>query len=407
MTAMLGCYALLYGQEYLMIIQNAMLQYIGRDVNVESSEDASSDEVNFARKEEETEVWDITTAAVTAPVRDEANNDGDDKKHGIVIIESGSSSSDGEGGELVRLVVQRCRSASLLVSCEDTKTNPEATSTTTVHSQGYAGIIAYVSFASTNHSTQEKLSMVFTAARTLLNLPLVTLGKWGDGSRAKSVLKMASELDSSDNVTDDATANNDELKGIFVMVVPQANLICKVKNVGKSVQYHQQINKDEGRRLYEDFIRALKLVSLEHQLTSRNIAVPEHIRKSIKAYTELRKDQTPPSCPPEQMFKNKSLYSSWDDSGFPLTNAEGDALAVTETKSTMKKLRKLFDAQKKRYSKYMQSGVSKEKGSGGEDTFKALHLDDAFISIIPGTFGNLQALHLSSDMGPFCHVVNL
>eukprot|EP00814_Leptocylindrus_danicus_P013319 CAMPEP_0116005532 /NCGR_PEP_ID=MMETSP0321-20121206/1217_1 /TAXON_ID=163516 /ORGANISM="Leptocylindrus danicus var. danicus, Strain B650" /LENGTH=398 /DNA_ID=CAMNT_0003473969 /DNA_START=148 /DNA_END=1344 /DNA_ORIENTATION=- len=398
MTAMLGCYALLYGQEYLMIIQNSMLQYIGRDaVNVESSEDVT-------REEEETGGDITTTAAVTAPVRDEANNDGRGNEHGTVIIDSGSSSSsEGDGGELVRLVVQRCRSASLLVSCEDGKTNPEATSTTTVHSKGCAGIIAYVSFASTNHSTQEKLSMVFTAARTLLNLPVVTLGKWGDGSRAKSVLKMASELDSSDG----AAANNEKVKGIFVMIVPQANLICKVKNVGKSVQYHQQIDKDEGRKLYNDFIRALKLVSLEHQLISRNIAVPEHIRKSIKAYTEVQKDQTPPSCPPEQMFKNKSLYSSWDDSGFPLTNAEGDALAATESKSAMKKLRKLFDTQKKRYSKYLQSGVSKEKGSGGEDTFKALHLDDTFISIIPGTFGNLQALHLSSDMGPFCHVVNL
>lgn len=395
MTAMVGCYAHLYGQEYLTIIKNAMLHYIGRDVG--SSGETSSDEVVR-------EVKEGGDSTLSAPVR---VVDIDDGKGGTVIIESGSSSSEGEGGQddagqLVRLVVQRCRSASLLVSCED-KSDPEAT--TTRHSKGCAGIIAYISFASTNHSMQEKRSIVLSAARTLLNLPVVTLGKWGDGSKAKSVLKMASELDSSVDITNAANAN--EGKGVFIMIVPQANLICKVKNLGKSVQYHQQINKDEGRKLYEDFTRALKLLSLEQQLTSRGMAVPERVRKSIKAYTQVQREQMLPSCPPDQMFKNKSLFASWDDSGFPLTNADGVDLAETESKSAMKKLRKLFDTQKKRYSKYLQSGERKAKSSGGEGTSTVLKVDDTFVSIIPGTFGNLQALDLSSDMGPFCHIINL
>uniref|UniRef100_A0A7S4JXY6 Uncharacterized protein n=2 Tax=Odontella aurita TaxID=265563 RepID=A0A7S4JXY6_9STRA len=112
------------------------------------------------------------------------------------------------------------------------------------------------------------------------------------------------------------------------------------------------------------------------------------------------------------MFRNENMYASWDDSGFPLTKANGEPTS----KSARKKMRKQVEAQRKRYDKYMASGGGGEKGGAGgsgkgggapEEEVALPELDPGFISVIGGTFGNLQALDLSSDMGPFCHVLNL
>jgi hypothetical protein len=80
------------------------------------------------------------------------------------------------------------------------------------------GLLAYVSFASTATPSQ-----VEQAARTLLNLPILTTGLWGDdGSSTMSVIALAAEPTSSASL----------------VVVPQANMISKVKKDGKSIQYH-------------------------------------------------------------------------------------------------------------------------------------------------------------------------
>ena len=51
------------------------------------------------------------------------------------------------------------------------------------------------------------------------------------------------------------------------------------------------------------------------------------------------------SIPPDEMFKppHSTLYSSWDDSGIPLTTSDGEKL----TKSNTKKLKKEYEKQKK------------------------------------------------------------
>lgn len=91
------------------------------------------------------------------------------------------------------------------------------------------GLLAYVSFASTATPSQ-----VEQAARTLLNLPILTTGLWGDdGSSTMSVIALAAEPTSSASL----------------VVVPQANMISKVKKDGKSIQYHGQIDKEKGREL--------------------------------------------------------------------------------------------------------------------------------------------------------------
>ena len=74
------------------------------------------------------------------------------------------------------------------------------------------GALVYVSFSSTTSEDD-----VQSASATLLNLPVLTTGLWGDGSSAtQSVLSLASE----------------NCSCASLVVVPQANLISKVKQRG-------------------------------------------------------------------------------------------------------------------------------------------------------------------------------
>jgi hypothetical protein len=102
----------------------------------------------------------------------------------------------------IRSVIQRFRKASLVLDETHTVTVGGAST--------FAGILVYTSFG-TSCCTREK---VLQLARTLLNLPVLTTGLWGDGSEPVSVLDMA-------------TRNHG---GVAIMLVPQANLISKVSS---------------------------------------------------------------------------------------------------------------------------------------------------------------------------------
>jgi hypothetical protein len=100
----------------------------------------------------------------------------------------------------IRLVIQRFRKASLLIDESEMVTVGSNNS-----DDAFSGILVYTSFAKS--ATKEK---VLHAAKTVMNLPILTRGLWGDGSEPISVLEMAKE------------------GGVAVMLVPQANLISKV-----------------------------------------------------------------------------------------------------------------------------------------------------------------------------------
>ncbi|KAK2157413.1 hypothetical protein LSH36_192g03015 [Paralvinella palmiformis] len=66
--------------------------------------------------------------------------------------------------------------------------------------------------------------------------------------------------------------------------------------------------------------------------------------------------------PPSELFKtDPPQYSQFDDKGIPTHDAEGKDL----TKSQLKKLRKLYEAQEKKYSEYLKSQGVAPDGSGG------------------------------------------
>jgi len=323
-------------------------------------------------------VSDIPTIKTTTHIQDDVQN--------------GKNIMKDDSNWWIRLVIQRARSASLNINADCDASARDVD--TKEHSR--TGLVVYVSFAKGNDDEAKRRASILSAAKTLLNLPLVTTGHWGDGSKSKSTLSMSSELDE-----DSGTSHRKQ--GVFMMIIPQASLICKPKGPGKSMQYHGQIDKNIGKGVYEDFISALNLLCIEHQYKTRGVALPNDISDQLNSYTLQSPDaQTPVSCPPEKMFKDDALYSSWDDAGFPLTTKTGESVS----KSALKRLRKRFDKQKKRYMKFVNQVKVEDNDAKKIEEGKASVLDPSFIFLISGTFGALQALSISSDMGPFCHVIH-
>ncbi|KAL7523567.1 hypothetical protein ACHAXR_000852, partial [Thalassiosira sp. AJA248-18] len=224
----------------------------------------------------------------------------------------------------VSVVVQRFRECKLLIA--------ESEYVTVGGGGDGCGILAYISFSSST-----TISQVEHAAQTLLNLPILTTGLWGDGaSSTKSILCLAAEANSL----------------CSLVIVPQANLISKVKQNGKSIQYHGQINKKKGQELYDCFCDYLKGKLLEAQCLSNSQEVPQWY-KSRRDFFEKKSNNnqsSSPSTPPNQLFRDESKYSEWDERGFPIKDAEGKEL----TKSQMKKLSKIYEAHCKRHNKWKE-----------------------------------------------------
>ena len=285
----------------------------------------------------------------------------------------------------VSIVVQRFRECKLLIDELDYVTVGGS-------GENCCGILAYISFASTTTKLQ-----VEQAAQTLLNLPILTTGLWGDGeSSTKSILSLAAEVESS----------------CSLVIVPQANLISKVKQMGKSIQYHGQINKKDGEQLYNYFNECIKGILLEEQCKINSQNLPEWYTKR-KAYLQQQLNnnnnkQTHPSIPPNQLFNDTSKYTEWNEDGFPTKDVEGNAIS----KSQMKKLKKIYDAHVKRHLKWKV-----DHPNGNEDEVEQTSsenvpevpqwddssLDISFCHFVAGSFGKRQGLELLSDMGPFVH----
>jgi hypothetical protein len=191
-------------------------------------------------------------------------------------------------------------------------------------------------------------------------------------------------------------------------------MYAQVKGQGNSIQYHGQIAKERGEELYEYFCDCVRGLILEAQCRCRQDQSLSDLYVRWKSnHEQVQQPASDPSIPPAQLFRT-SKYSSWEDgdTGIPLTDASGGAL----TKSALKKLRKLREAQAKRHEKWKKNRPSDEASSSAPETGKASDkedqgkelwqsaLDPAFCHIVSGSFGKRQGLAMQSDMGPFCHV---
>ena len=330
----------------------------------------------------------------------------------------------------------------LLLNPLSTANNPSDTAADTASPDSIevvVGLLVYVSFS----SSATKVS-VYNAAKTVLNLPIITLGSWGDGTTTKSILQIAASTSTAkrNSSTTDETSSSPSYHNVNLVIVPQANLISKVKANGKSIQYHGQCQKDVGNDLYEYFIDSLQNIATEQQATCRN-EMEKYNKDMTKKGGKNESDAVDiASISPKEYFrfidKESKKYGSFDnDTGVPTTNSTGEPL----TKSAIKKIRKLHETQCKRYEKYLEKQKKQEeynkqhpnqqeqsKGdefaspttnennknddpnegcSNHNDHSSCYKLDPNFLHIVAGTFGKRQGLTMTSDMGPFCHVVQI
>ncbi|OWF41686.1 Cysteine--tRNA ligase, cytoplasmic [Mizuhopecten yessoensis] len=110
---------------------------------------------------------------------------------------------------------------------------------------------------------------------------------------------------------------------------------------------------------HDDRPTAIKLVDRETLLKEREEKIrqqelkqkeKERKKKEQEAAKEAKEAQA--RIPPSELFKKETKnYSKFDDKGIPTHDAEGKEL----TKSAIKKLTKMYDAQEKVYNKYLKS----------------------------------------------------
>ena len=262
----------------------------------------------------------------------------------------------------------------------------------------HCGLLVYVSFA-----TGATKASVQAAAHTILHLPLLTTGLWGDGtSEQKSVMDFVTMRRQQQQ-----GGKEPHLPSTSLVLCPQANLIGKVRGRSGQIQYHGQISKEQGHVLFEHLASCLIGLLLERQCellsasrlssaattttttttTSSSFPLPisyrqwkqelerEQQKLSWQEQQQNRNDTQPhASIAPQHLFRPQSSddhnhddsngggsssssywyhasnYSAWNDDGLPTHDAKGEPM----TKSALKKLKKLQEAHGKRHEKWLQ-----------------------------------------------------
>ena len=372
---------------------------------------------------------------------------------------SGNNKNDDHDNSIDQLLLNPCNATTTTTDTDtDTDAAFESSSKDVV-----VGLLVYVSFANT--ATKES---VYNAAKTVLNLPIITLGSWGDGTSTQSLLQIAAaaannresrdmttaatvkkKTTTTDDSSNSSSSSSSPYYNVNLVIVPQANLISKVKSNGKSIQYHGQCNKTVGEEHYDYFIKSLHDIATEYQAMTRKEEKRKDLyndksKKKNKSTNKSNNDLDIASIPPKEYFryidnnnKDNSKYGSYDaTTGIPQTSADGEPL----TKSAIKKIFKLYDIQCKKYEKYIEKQQQKEKEEKEEEVNKkenteqhqqkevvvvgntatatvttttattsrtTYELDSNFLHVVAGTFGKRQGLSITSDMGPFCHVVQI
>lgn len=280
--------------------------------------------------------------------------------------------------EVVHLVIQRYRLCRILLDEKEWVTVGQQHQLPSLASQqqvgdetreqdvqGHCGLLVYVSFAA--DATKDRVQ---AAAQTVLNLPILTSGVWGDGTAEQASL--LEFLMKQDRPHDDPVTK----MSFSLVLCPQANLISTVRGSSplkrRSVQYHGQISKSQGEILFHHFAACCIASLLEiqqkfrvdssgecgqlprlHQLWKQN-----HLENPItqqQQQQQLEQQRTvvkqfDPSIPSTDLFFNSMEYSAWDqNTGLPTHNAQGQPL----TKSAVKKLKKLQDGHAKKHEKWL------------------------------------------------------
>lgn len=226
----------------------------------------------------------------------------------------------------IRVVVQRCNKASLLIDAA----KDEWTSIG-------RGLVLYVSFAE-----GASLDMLPGACKSLLLAPLSTADKWSsDHSDAESVIGLVKA----------GTKQG-------LLVVPQASLVAKLERGDKYLKYYKQCRKEEAEALFRGFVRSLgqtagQLLAQDGPKGGKKEHGPSF--EELKALRESRAMVDPAEYfrSPDEDGKPQP-YSAWDERGVPTHDTEGNEIP----KSGKKRLEKLFAAHVKKWEKAKEKAAA-------------------------------------------------
>lgn len=105
-------------------------------------------------------------------------------------------------------------------------------------------------------------------------------------------------------------------------MVPQAALSGRASRKNRTLSYTGQIEKETGRRLYAEFVAALRA------LVAEVTAPPPSAAEQAAEYTAQFQAKQAASReaaqqPPERLFRTAE-YSKWDERGVPTHDASGE-----------------------------------------------------------------------------------
>lgn len=293
----------------------------------------------------------------------------------------------------VHVIAQRYRSCRLFVQESHWIRTPSLAD----EDEQHCGLLLYVSFAVGSNPQS-----VRSAAEACLNLPVLTTGLWGDGvseqMSIRSVVRQRAKIKTS------------------LTIVPQANLISKIKSQGKSIQYHGQVTKEVGEKLYNIFVDAIRSGIYEEYCDGMTPDWYYQWKQSAFLDDVASNPSPDPSIPEAELFRSDPQYGDFDVYGTPRTNASGEPLS----KSAIKKLKKIQEAHSKRHAKWKEKQQNlppikendltiptKEVGTEAILSIEWSELLQESCPVIVGSFGFRQGLEFYSDMGPFCHEIKI
>jgi len=132
--------------------------------------------------------------------------------------------------------------------------------------------------------------------------------------------------------------------------------ILKASDTIRSELVHLGISLDDrpnGPSLVKFLNESEKQQFLAQQEAKAKIALEKEQKKKQQAELNAKKEQErlqKMKVNPQEMFKDKTLYSEWDETGIPLKDAQGEEI----TKSMKKRLLKQYQQQDKLYQEYLK-----------------------------------------------------
>jgi hypothetical protein len=153
-----------------------------------------------------------------------------------------------------------------------------------------------------------------------------------------------------------------------VLVIPQASLSGKRDK--RTLKYHGQLDKEEGRQVYASFVAALQASSCEAVLEGR--------------------------------YKGDGRYKAVDKRGVPQSDAQGKPLSTAVRKRLDHEYRDskaaLQSLEATRHQRWLTAVCNGPLGKGAPE----LEVGEV-LNVLGGTFGNRQGVKLEQESGPFTH----